>query len=932
MNRFAPVDINQRAGQWQSSGWSGFDANAGPYSTRTGAPHTGQYGGEGTDKGNTDYRAQAGMTGENSGGTYEGAGSAGYTGSGTTYQGSGSFTSNTEAGVDAPRQSTPADRDSVMSSGHGEMSTSQGFSGQGGGTYERMQDADPKVHPRSSEGDYQARRDFLGGDESMDDEGGRSAASYMEGGMIETGRGTYGSQGQDFEPNEGSPMEGQLGGHQGSLAGGESFTPNTGGTNMGVTGTTFRTGGRFDDYDRDFRSDWEANYRETGYGYDRYQPAYQYGWQLGSRYQGRDWSDFETDARTDWERNHPNDAWQDFKSAIRRGWERVAVRRGERCGEHGPGQHRYRPRNEPRPGSELRSGHNPRLRRLRPRLPHRLGARVSLDRLRLRTVPAGLPVRVRRRLRAALPRPAVERRRGRRPPGLGAAPSERCVGGLQGRGSPCVGTRADGDRGRDGLREPVCRGCLRAPRHGRQPQAASAGDHSTMGAPTTFSRAEIRRTAQEGLGFESLRPGQQQVIEAVLNGHDTLAVMPTGSGKSAIYQIAGALIPGATLIVSPLIALQKDQLDSLADGSVGEAAALNSTLPDSEREDALDEMEGDRLEFIFLAPEQFNNAELMERLAENPPTLFVVDEAHCISEWGHDFRPDYLKLGAVIEKLGHPTVLALTATAAPPVRREIVERLGMTQRPHRGARLRPAEYLAGRCDRAGRERQGKDARSSGSSQQRSRASSTLRRANMPTEVAAKLQEAGVNAEYYHAGMAAKERERIHDAFMADEFDVIVATIAFGMGVDKPNVRFVFHYDISESMDAYYQEIGRAGRDGEPAVALLLYCPSDLGLRRFFASSGALDEEQVRQVLDAIMLNDGRATAEELADMVSLSQSKQAAALNRLQEAGAVTALPRMALMKPRGTARAARLRWMPSLPRRWTRRPNAASMTGHASR
>ena len=324
MNRFAPVDINQRAGQWQSSGWSGFDANAGPYSTRTGAPHTGQYAGEGTDKGNTDYRAQAGMTGENSGGTYEGAGSAGYTGSGTTYQGSGSFTSNTEAGVDAPRQSTPADRDSVMSSGHGEMSTSQGFSGQGGGTYERMQDADSKVHPRSSEGDYQARRDFLGGDESMDDEGGRSAASYMEGGMIETGRGTYGSQGQDFEPNEGSPMEGQLGGHQGSLAGGESFTPNTGGTNMGVTGTTFRTGGRFDDYDRDFRSDWEANYRETGYGYDRYQPAYQYGWQLGSRYQGRDWSDFETDARTDWERNHPNDAWQDFKSAIRRGWERVA--------------------------------------------------------------------------------------------------------------------------------------------------------------------------------------------------------------------------------------------------------------------------------------------------------------------------------------------------------------------------------------------------------------------------------------------------------------------------------------------------------------------------------------------------------------------------------------------------------------------------------
>ncbi len=140
-------------------------------------------------------------------------------------------------------------------------------------------------------------------------------------------------------------------------------------------------------------------------------------------------------------------------------------------------------------------------------------------------------------------------------------------------------------------------------------------------------------------------------------------------------------------------------------------------------------------------------------------------------------------------------------------------------------------------------------------------------------------------------MAAKERERVHDDFMSDKIEVIVATIAFGMGVDKPNVRFVFHYDISESMDAYYQEIGRAGRDGEPARALLFYCPSDLGLRRFFASSGALDEEQVRQVLDALLLNEGRATADEIADFVALSQSKQMAALNRLVEAGAIRRLP-----------------------------------------
>jgi ATP-dependent DNA helicase RecQ len=411
-----------------------------------------------------------------------------------------------------------------------------------------------------------------------------------------------------------------------------------------------------------------------------------------------------------------------------------------------------------------------------------------------------------------------------------------------------------------------------------------------MGAATPFSRAEIRRTALEGLGFDRLRPGQQQVIEAVLSGRDTLAVMPTGSGKSAIYQIAGALMPGATLVVSPLIALQKDQIDSLADGDVGEAAALNSTVAESQRAEALNGMEGERLEFVFMAPEQFSNEDLLQRLVDNPPSLFVVDEAHCISEWGHDFRPDYLKLGAVIERLGHPTVLALTATASPPVRREIVERLGMTNtRTVVRGFDRPNIWLgvATAQDESAKEKM-LVKRVVAAEKPGIVYVATRKHAS---EVAAKLREAGVRAEFYHAGMPAKERERVHDAFMADEIDVIVATIAFGMGVDKPNVRFVFHYDISESMDAYYQEIGRAGRDGDPSIALLLYCPNDLGLRRFFAGSGALDEDQVRQVLDAILVNEGRATADEIADFVALSQSKQTAALNRLVEAGAIRRLP-----------------------------------------
>ncbi len=291
-----------------------------------------------------------------------------------------------------------------------------------------------------------------------------------------------------------------------------------------------------------------------------------------------------------------------------------------------------------------------------------------------------------------------------------------------------------------------------------------------------------------------------------------------------------------------------------------------------------------------MAPEQFNNEETMQLLEATPPTLFVVDEAHCISEWGHDFRPDYMKLGPVIERLGHPTVLALTATAAPPVRREIVERLGMRD-PRTVVRGfdRPNIWLgvATVQDESAKEK-ALIKRVLAAEKPGIVYAATRKHA---AEVTAKLREVGIAAEFYHAGMTAKERERVHNAFMADEIEVIVATIAFGMGVDKPNVRFVFHYDISESLDSYYQEIGRAGRDGEPAVALLFYCPSDLGLRRFFASSGVIDEEQVRQVFEAILMNEGRATPQEIADAVALSQAKQLAVLNRLVDAGALQRLP-----------------------------------------
>jgi ATP-dependent DNA helicase RecQ len=401
---------------------------------------------------------------------------------------------------------------------------------------------------------------------------------------------------------------------------------------------------------------------------------------------------------------------------------------------------------------------------------------------------------------------------------------------------------------------------------------------------------QVHRVARERLGYESLREGQEAAIKVLLDGHDTLAVMPTGSGKSAIYQIAAVLIPGSTVVISPLLALQRDQVESIAQQDVGEAAVVNSTVPMAKREEAFEALEQDELDFLFLAPEQFNNSETLERLQKAKPSLFVVDEAHCISEWGHDFRPDYLRLGTVIEALGHPRVLALTATAAPTVRDEIIERLGM----------RDPQVIVQGFDRPNIWLGVKRFEDEAEKQQtlvkwavRARKPGIVYVATRKKseEVAEALADKGVKAIFYHAGMKAKEREDAQTAFMNDEVEVIVATTAFGMGVDKPNVRFVFHYDISDSVDSYYQEIGRAGRDGEKAVALLFYCPDDLNLRRFLASSGQIDVELLEQVATVVQEQDEPMTLRDLQEQTNFSQSKLTKALTRLEEAGAVETLP-----------------------------------------
>jgi ATP-dependent DNA helicase RecQ len=375
----------------------------------------------------------------------------------------------------------------------------------------------------------------------------------------------------------------------------------------------------------------------------------------------------------------------------------------------------------------------------------------------------------------------------------------------------------------------------------------------------------------------------------VLAGRDTLCVMSTGAGKSAIYQLAGMLIDGPTVVVSPLIALQQDQMGAVEERAEGvEAATLNSTLTERRREQLLDEVERDAVEFVLLAPEQLANEDVLARLRDSGVSLFVVDEAHAVSQWGHDFRPDYLRLGAAIEALGHPPVLALTATAAPPVRDEIVRLLGMRDahvvvkgfdRPN--LRLSVERFHdAERKHAALIERVGEQA-----SAGRLPGIVYCATRRSAERLAEELCERGVRAAAYHGGLGAKRREERQRAFVeTGELAVMVATIAFGMGVDKPDVRFVAHHDVSESVDAYYQEVGRAGRDGAPAEAVLFYRPQDLGLRRFF-TAGGVEADEIAQVARALARRRSGVRPRELVERLPLSDTKLASAVRHLVDAG-----------------------------------------------
>jgi ATP-dependent DNA helicase RecQ len=381
---------------------------------------------------------------------------------------------------------------------------------------------------------------------------------------------------------------------------------------------------------------------------------------------------------------------------------------------------------------------------------------------------------------------------------------------------------------------------------------ATHDDRDTAGETQGFRRPSweaLAAEARERFGVEEFRPGQREIIEALLDGKDVLGVMPTGAGKSLCFQLPALFLPKLTVVVSPLLALMQDQHEKLSDAAV-DVVKLDSTLTAREADAVAREVRRGQHELIYVTPEQLEKPERLEALRKAGVSLFVVDEAHCVSQWGHDFRPAFLALRDAVQQLGRPPILAVTATATPQVREDVLRQLGMenAERVNTGIRrdnlhLEVARTVNPEAKKARMMKLLQEEQGTGIIY-----TATVRKAE---EVWQWLKDAGIKAGRYHGQLKASERQEVQQRFMENGYRVIVATKAFGLGIDKPDIRFVAHWQFPDSLESYYQEAGRAGRDGAPARAVLFYRLEDRRIQSYFLG-GKYPRREESQALYSVL--------------------------------------------------------------------------------